>query len=202
MNAIAVALRQVSIEDACRMIGMDETGGNKLHCPFGEFEHDDMGAATAFRVYDDGHAFCFACWKRWDAVGLCAQQWECTRGEAALQMCKLAGVSVEEDWRDKWTALMQPGPVDTGSLGEALKRYCARIAGPAWQALQFEPAVRAAFADYIGLLSMVTTDADVQLWLGGAKHGMRCVIAERGGELGGEGRVPVPGGLDHGESRG
>ncbi len=171
-SLIWTANEKIPIALACSWAGMDVSegeGNRKLRCPFGEYAHSDSGSAASFRIYEDtNHAFCFACARYWSPVSLMAEVWDCARAEAADRMCKMAGIT-PPDWKQRWDELHQPMPPDTASLGEALKRWCARVHGPGWETEQFESGLADPLAACLGVLSLVTTDEQAAMWLDSSK---------------------------------
>jgi hypothetical protein len=156
----------------------DGDGTRKTRCPFGEVAHSDGGVDRSFRMYEDtNHAYCFACLKSWTPVSLMAEFWDCKRAEAAERMCKMAGIT-PPDWRERWEELQHPVPPDTASLAEALKKWCGRMYGPAWEIDQFEPRLAVPLAACFGVLPLVTSQDNAGEWLDGCKLAMLPLLME------------------------
>lgn len=183
---VALADEKVSIEQALRWAGVSawEGQGGKLDCPFALTSHPDGGADRALRAYPDGMAWCFACGRGWSPVRLMAEYWDCTRAEAAEKMLKLAGIT-EPSWQERWSELHQPAPPDREALGEALKIWCARMAGPEWDRVQFQPEVSGPLAACLGLLALVSSSGEAETWFYSCKMVMRRFL--HGGEGDGDG---------------
>jgi hypothetical protein len=182
-SLIWLANEKIPIAMACRWADLDVSEGDgtrKTWCPFGAVSHSDGGVARALRMYEDeNHAFCFACGRSWTPVSLMAEFWDCTRPEAAERMCVMAGIT-PPDWRERWKELQQPVPPDTVSLAEALKTYCARIYGPAWEIDQFEPRLAVPLVACFDVLPLVTTAAEADEWVCNCKLLMLSLLKEEG----------------------
>jgi hypothetical protein len=179
------ANQKISIATACQWAGMrvfEGEGERKVRCPFGDVAHADGGVEASFRMYEeDNSAYCFACSKYWSPVGLMSEFWDCTRAEAAERMCKTAGIT-PPDWRERWEELQHPVPPDTASLAEALKRWCSRIYGPLWGVDQFEPRLAVPLMACLGVLPLVSSGQEADIWLHGCKLAMLPLLQEQGDE--------------------
>lgn len=188
-SPVAAANRVIPFPLACRWAGLDVPGdvpehGLKLHCPFGEYAHDDGGAEPAFRIYPD-HGWCFAEQERFTPVKLCAAVWDCTLEEAARQMLTQAGVA-DPDYREQWKRLTDwSQPPDMDSLAAALRSWCAGNY-PRWAVRQYDSDIAATLAACLGLMSRVRTAQDCRTWLAGCKKVMASVL-DKGERDAGEG---------------
>jgi len=181
-NLIFLANTKISIVTACQWAGISVSegeGGRKTWCPFGLISHSDGGVDRAFRVYEDSNsAYCFSCAKYWTPVSLMTEVWDCSRTEAAERMCGTAGITVP-GWRERWDSLQYPAAVDTASLAEALKRWCARIYGPGWETDQFDSEQADPLAACLGVLPLVTTGNDASAWVDSSKQIMLPFLQRR-----------------------
>ncbi len=170
-----MANEQVSIVDACRLIGMDVPDGvmhgrnMKLHCPFGEVFHSDGGVEAAMRIYpESNHLYCFAGCGYHTPVTLVAQAFDLTRRDAARELLERAGLR-EPTREEIWTAVAtHHDPPDTAYLAQALKTYCRRTV-PDWERRQYEPDVSRRLSACLALLDHVDTDEAALRWLTGCK---------------------------------
>jgi hypothetical protein len=175
----ARANRLIPFPAACRHAGIEVPpdvpgSGLKMHCPFGQWAHEDGGAEPAFRVYPD-HGYCFAEAEWFTPAGLCAAVWDCTAEEAARQLLSLAGVA-DPDYREQWKRLVDyRQPVDVDGLARSLRTWCARTT-PGWAARQYDGDVAGKLADCLKLLALVRDEADCRAWLAGCKKAMAQVL--------------------------
>lgn len=180
-SPVAEANRRIPFATAARWAGLDVPGdvteaGLKMHCPFEEWAHSDGGRDPAFRVYPD-HAYCFACGEKFSPVKLCALVWDCTQDEAARQMLERAGIA-DPDYRERWRRLVDYSqPPDIDGLADALRTWCART-DPRWRTRKYDSDVAGRFAQCLGLLGAVRTEADCRVWLDGCKQVMAKVLSE------------------------
>jgi hypothetical protein len=180
---IAFADEKVPIEAACRiayraagMADEDVSYSRKVHCPFGDIAHDDGGAKATFRVYASGnHAYCFE--EKWfgTPVRIAARALDLPYAEAARRMLDEASVQLP-GWRQRWTELHQPVPVDTGKLAAALQTWCGRF--PGWEERQFDAVPAAAHAACLRSLSLVRTEDGAAEWLAVCKNVMATVMED------------------------
>lgn len=175
LPSIRLADAQVSILFACRLIGMrvgdtDYGRSLKVHCPFGELYHTDLGADRAMRIYPDTNtAWCFACSAGYTPVRLVATAWGMPQADAALLLLDEAGLRLPSPAQAWARAVNPPEPAPQVShLAEALKTFCARI-DAAWSWRQFEPQAAARLTACLGLLDRVHTADDARQWLAGCK---------------------------------
>ena len=170
-SLIATADEQVSILDACRLIGMDLPeslvyGRNpKVHCPFEELYHRDSGIEAAMRIYvESNHVYCFACGSAYGPVGLVAAAFDISRRQAARELLERAGIRPTTQAR-MWSEALEHEPaLDRAALGEALKTYCRRTI-PDWDSRQFEPEAAAHLARCLGVLDHVANQKEARQWL-------------------------------------
>lgn len=176
---MSLANDKVPITYACQLVGMDipddiSYGRSlKVHCPFGEVYHTDLGAEAAFRIYSASNsAYCFACSTYYTPVWLVAQAWDIEPTAAAVELLDRIGVK-PVSLADAWAhATRRDTPPDHTLLAEALKTYCARVC-PDWDAAQFTPSTAGTLSRCLDLLDRVATDTDAQRWLDGCKLVMR-----------------------------
>lgn len=171
-NAVAVANEKVSIVTVCRLVGVElpdavAAGGRskKVPCPFGEIYHSDGGVAPAMRIYPETNsAYCFSCAAFWTPVTLIAKAMDSDWHTAALRLLDHVGYKPLALAAQFQQASSYEPELDLARLADALKTYCRRI-DPSWSTRQFDPEVAALLTRCLGLLDLVTTSADVELWL-------------------------------------
>lgn len=173
----------VSMSDAYRLLGLPDadyaSSGAKVACPFGSVFHPD--GQKSFRIYDDRGGFCFACNERYTPVSLVAKAKDCSIAEAAealLEAVNHKQRSAEERFAEAYAPSVA---VDTDSLAEALKLYCARMF-PLWGIDQFDDRVSARLRKVLDLLPSVNSEEDSRLWLEGAKTAMTNIMNQVSGK--------------------
>ncbi len=168
----------VSITVVMRLLGVrtpHDPYGRKLYCPFGELYHRDRGAEPALRVYEDNHAFCFAGCGYLSPVSMAALGWGIPRRAAAAELLNRTGVG-PPSLKQRWNDALDPVPeVDTASLAEALKVFCARVSLD-WFTDQFRTHVAERLGQCLALLEQVRTPHQAQQWLDGCKTVMERVL--------------------------
>lgn len=180
-SPVSLANAKIPFPVACGWAGIDVPGdvtenGLKVYCPFGEWAHEDGGAAPALRVYPD-HAYCFAEAEWFTPVKLCALSWDCTPDEAAREMLSRAGIA-DPDYRQQWQRLVDYSQLpDLDGLAGSLRVFCART-DPAWKARQYDGPVADKLADCLKLLALVRTEQDCRTWLAGCKKAMEQVLSK------------------------
>lgn len=174
-----MANEKVSIVAACRLFGVElpdgvASGGRsrKVHCPFGEIYHSDGGVSPAMRIYPDTNsAYCFSCAAYWTPVDLAAKAMDSDRRSAALRLLDHIGYRPMA-FADQWKQAVEHQPeLDLALLADALKTYCRRI-DDRWSSRQFEPEVAVVLTRCFGLLDLVKSPDDVELWLARCKEVM------------------------------
>lgn len=169
-SLVSIANEQVSIVGVCRDLGIhvdpDRGRSAKVHCPFGAIYHSDGGVDPTLRVYPDSNTcFCFRGCGYFTPVWLYAQAHDLSTTDAATALLEAIGYQPPNP-EALWEAALTPPelPVDTASLAEALKMFCAR-SDPSWAEHQFDPGVSRTLARCLELLTRVRTSDEVRLWL-------------------------------------
>lgn len=180
---IALANTEVSIVDACKLIGMpsmDYQYSIKMYCPFGQVTHGDGGATKSFRVYMESNtAYCFACAERYTPTKLVALEKDISLEEAAQFLLELYKVKPSVD--DRWAELTaeKPFALDSADLTESLKVYCRRI-DPDWETHQFVPEVAETFQKCLSLIPLIRTEKERDQWREAAKSLMTQRLVNHG----------------------
>lgn len=176
-SPIAVANQHVRITLAVRWAGsyvedFADRDSVKIHCPFEDVYHDDN--EPAMRVYPapgKNNAWCFAEAQFFTPVSLLALAWDVTPEDAAAQALDRIGhtpVTYPERWRELTSSTAEP---DRDALAAALRTFCERI-DPLWGEHQYLPWIAEHMATCLGLLQVVHTAADCELWLSRTKDAM------------------------------
>lgn len=174
---VTVANEKVPITTVLNMLGIDVVDTRrKFCCPFGNIYHSDGGVAAAMRVYlDSNSCYCFSCTAYYTPVLLAARALEMSRRSAAMHLLDrigYRGLDAAAAWR---SAREYEPELDKAMLADALKTYCRRIA-PTWSTQQFEPGISRLLMRCFGLLDLVKTSEDANLWLGRSKEAMSRVL--------------------------
>jgi hypothetical protein len=167
-SLLSLANRIIPFPVAARWAGVDAGGRAKAYCPFG-FEHDDGGREQALRVYSD-HGYCFSEQRYFSVTSLLAAAWDVSHEDAAAEALRRYGwkpVSLAHLWEGV-TAAQEP---DRNSLRAALVVWCASQC-PDWALRQYEAGPAGKLAQCLGLLFLVTSEADCETWLAAAKRAM------------------------------
>lgn len=191
-NIIAVADEKVPITTVLNLLGIEVADTRrKFCCPFGGIYHSDGGIAAAMRVYPDTNScFCFSCSAYYTPVMLAARALEMPRQAVAVHLLDrigYKGLDLAAIWRE--CSEYEPKP-DTAMLAEALKTYCRRVA-PRWSTQQFEPAVSRLLMRCFGLLDLVATSEDANLWLARCKEAMSSVLHTNALSLSSNDEIPL-----------
>jgi hypothetical protein len=190
-NIIAVANEKVPITTVLNMLGVDVADTRrKFRCPFGNVYHSDGGIAAAMRVYPDSNScYCFSCTAYYTPVMLAARALDMSRRAAAMHLLDrigYRGLDAVSAWRN---AQEYEPELDKAMLADALKTYCRRVA-PTWSSQQFEPAVSRLLMRCLGLLDLVRSSEDANLWLGRSKEAMSRVLQANAHSLSSKQQIP------------
>lgn len=148
--------------------------GAKTYCPFGDVEHPDGGREPSLRVYSD-HGWCFAESRYFTVVSLLAEVWQLDREDAAAEALRRYGWKPASYAHLFAEAAREPEP-DRESLAGALVIFCERSC-PSWPQVRHQPLVSRQLARCLGLLPLVKSAGDCDVWLGAAKEAMSRVLA-------------------------
>jgi hypothetical protein len=145
--------------------------GNKTSCPFC---WDGGGRDPAFRVYPD-HGYCFAGCGYFTVTRLLAMSWGLRNDEAAWQALERAG------WKpptraERWERATADAAPDREALAKALKYYCA-AADPQWERRQVTEPYASVLSSCLGVLPLVQTAEECDLWLTRCKEVMNSLLA-------------------------
>lgn len=176
-SVITVANEQVSIVTVLQMLGVslpDDIGDSrsrKICCPFGAVYHSDGGVSPAMRVYPDTNSvYCFSCSWSFTAVRLAAKAMDVDQTSAARRLLDRIGYQPQQS--GAWGHALRYEPaLDTTLMADALKTYCRRVCA-GWATRQFDVPVAAALTRCLTLLDLVTSGAEVGVWLAGCKRVM------------------------------
>jgi hypothetical protein len=181
-SKIGIANEEVSILKVCTALGMDipdfalTAEKYKTWCPWGGIFHTDGGAAKAFMIYPATNtAHCFAGCGHFTPSKMKAMSMDISEEDAAALLLAEIGW-LGEDLDARWeAAITKEEFVQTASLAEALKVYCARIE-PQWESKQFEQQVASRLNQCLELLDNVSTSEQATRWLTVAKRVMAITL--------------------------
>lgn len=177
-SIVRVANEVVLFPQAAAWAGIDvpyQSGerGVKVYCPFGTTEHPDGGTEPAMRVYPD-HGWCFAESRYFSVVSLLAEVWQVPREEAAETALDRIGWKPQDYGKRFAQAAAAPEP-DEDALAAALVTWCETMF-PDWRERQYDARVSRCLAHCLGLLPLVHSAGDCEIWLGAVKQAMTSVL--------------------------
>lgn len=174
---IGLANRLVTMSTVLALIGMRDVdyaaSGAKVNCPFMDVFHP--GSDRSFRVYDNQHAYCYACSERYDPVKIYSLANDISSDEAAEKLLDAVGYH-EPDADERFEkAQAERYDIDRQALSTALITYCTRI-DPEFETSQFDERTASALRQCLDLLPNVYTSAEAKEWLRVTKIAMARVL--------------------------